>query len=170
MGIDYKLLKEDEERGRKAAESLVKLVRAACPTDTVLLKVIIESGELATDKLIAAASEAAIVGGCDFVKTSTGKVKVNATPEAARVMIKTVADFCKTSPGRVIGFKAAGGVRDLAQSKQYLELFAEIVFGDKSRYPEVESRLLRFGASSLLPALRGCCGKKRKAVEMNGGY
>merc|ERR1712187_755413 len=108
--------------------------------------------------------------GCDFVEPSTGKVKVNATPEAARVMIQTIANYRKISPERAIGFKAAGGVRDLVQSKQYLQLFAEIVFDDKNRYPEVESRLLRFGASSLLPAVRGCCGKKRKAAEISGGY
>lgn len=171
--IDYQLLKEDEQRGRQAAESLVRLIRSACPSGKVLLKVIIESGELATEALIIAASEAAIAGGTDFVKTSTGKVKVNATPEAARAMIQTIAKFRRMAPERAVGFKAAGGVRDLAQSKQYLQLFAELVFGDKDRYPEVESRLLRFGASSLLPALRGCCGqgdKKRKAAEMGEGY
>merc|ERR1712232_24781 len=65
--------------------------------------------------------------------------------------------------------KAAGGVRDLAQCKQYLELVAELLFWNKDSCPAVDSRLLRFGASSLLPALRACVAqenKKRKVAEV----
>merc|ERR1711920_487152 len=70
--INYKLLKENEQSGREAAESLVKLVRSACPTDKILLKVVLDSGELARNVLITAACEAAIEGGCDFLKVSMG--------------------------------------------------------------------------------------------------
>ena len=65
---------------------LVKACKAACGDD-VMLKVIIESGELKTPELIRAASEIAIAAGADFIKTSTGKVAVNATPEAATIML-----------------------------------------------------------------------------------
>mmetsp|Transcript_113089 Transcript_113089/g.292441 ORF Transcript_113089/g.292441 Transcript_113089/m.292441 type:complete len:590 (+) Transcript_113089:88-1857(+) len=157
--IDYNLLKEDEQRGRQAAEALVRAVRTVCPAGEVLLKVIIESGELSSDTLIATAAEASIAGGCDFVKTSTGKVKVNATPGAARVMLRAIAAHSRASgPGaRTIGFKAAGGVRDAAQAREYLELAAEEVLGGADRWREVDSQLLRFGASSLLSSLRGLC-------------
>lgn len=183
--IDYRLLREDEQRGRQAAEALVRAVREECPADKVLLKVIIESGELASEALIAVASEAAIVAGCDFVKTSTGKVKVNATPEAARIMLHAIASQRQASgpDGRIVGFKAAGGVRDAVQARQYLELVAEMLLGSAGRWSEVDSRLLRFGASSLLPALRGLCSsgegggvepesKRRKmdAVDVPAGY
>jgi deoxyribose-phosphate aldolase len=163
--INYRLLIENKQEGCKAAQELVKAVRAECPQGQVALKVIIESGELGNEELIVAASEAAIAGGCDFVKTSTGKVKVNATPEAAEAMLKVVA-----ASGKAVGFKAAGGVRDAAQARQYLELTARILLGDARRHHEVDARQLRFGASSLLPALRACAtsasaaaGTKRKA-------
>jgi deoxyribose-phosphate aldolase len=165
--IDYKLLQQDEAKGRKAAEELVRAVRGACPEGKVVLKVIIESGELATPPLIRAASEAAIAGGCDFVKTSTGKVKVNATPESAKIML----EVCAAHKKRRIGFKAAGGVKNVEQAKQYLELAAEILLGEPKKTREIDSAVLRFGASSLLPSLRGCCtaearnSKKRSAQE-----
>merc|ERR1719264_743358 len=111
--INYKLLKENKQEGCKAAEELVKAVRAECPLGQVALKVIIESGELDTEELIVAASEAAIAGGCDFVKTSTGKVKVNATPEAAKIMLEA----CAAHKKRRIGFKAARGVKNVEQAK-----------------------------------------------------
>merc|ERR1719414_2045302 len=103
-----------------------------------------------------AACEASIAGGCDFVKTSTGKVPVNATPEAAEVMLRAVANHakCSGSSGRVVGFKAAGGVKDLAATKRFLEIAATALFGDANRWPDVDARRMRFGASSLLGALR----------------
>merc|ERR1719458_782713 len=163
--INYRLLIENKQEGCKAAEELVKAVRAECPQGQVALKVIIESGELGNEELIVAASEAAIAGGCDFVKTSTGKVKVNATPQAAETMLKVVA-----ASGHAVGFKAAGGVRDAVQARQYMELTARVLLGDAQRHHEVDAKLLRFGASSLLPALRACAtsattaaGVKRKA-------
>jgi len=120
----------------------------------------------------ATASKAAILGGCDFVKTSTGKVKVNATLEAARVMLQAIADHQKESPdARKIGFKAAGGVRDVTQARQYLELTAEILLGDAQRHADIGASSLRFGASSLLPSLRSCCGSGQKVGNgTSSGY
>ncbi|CAK0826212.1 unnamed protein product [Prorocentrum cordatum] len=171
--IDYKLLKENYAKGREAAELLVRSVRANCPEGQVLLKVIIESGELGEAELIKRACEAAIAGGCDFVKTSTGKVKVNATPEAAKIMLGAIAANERTrghGTGRVVGFKAAGGVRDVAQARVYLELAAEILLGDRKRVLEVDSRRLRFGASSLLPSLRKCAAGAAEAAPSAAGY
>jgi deoxyribose-phosphate aldolase len=68
---------------------LVKACKAACG-EAVLLKVIIESGELKTPELIRLASEIAIDAGADFIKTSTGKVPVNATLEAAKIMLDVI--------------------------------------------------------------------------------
>ncbi|CCQ11011.1 Deoxyribose-phosphate aldolase [Pseudoalteromonas luteoviolacea B = ATCC 29581] len=104
------------------------------------LKVIIESGELGNANWIAKASEIAIAAGADFIKTSTGKVPVNATLEAARVMLT-----CIRNSGKQVGFKAAGGVKNVAQAKAYLTLAADIM-GEAWVTPEH----FRFGASGLL--------------------
>jgi deoxyribose-phosphate aldolase len=76
----------------------------------VLLKVIIETGELKEEALIRKASEISIKAGADFIKTSTGKVPVNATPESARIMMEVIRDM---GVSKTVGFKPAGGVRTL---------------------------------------------------------
>lgn len=162
MVIDYDRLKEKHEvEGATEVESLVRAVREACPVDTVLLKVIVESGELQEPKLITTACEGAISGGCDFVKTSTGKVKINATPESAEIMLRAAAAASKP-----VGFKAAGGVKDLASVKLYLGIAARTFFDDESRWKDVDASRFRFGASSLLGALRPKRGEKRKAETL----
>jgi len=164
--INYRLLKENAAQGKQAAQILTRAVRDVCPEGQVLLKVIIESGELQSPELITAACEAAMEGGCDFVKTSTGKVKVNATLESAEIMLRAVAKRRKEHPNeRIVGFKAAGGVRDLEQTQAFLGLAADILCGNKLKWAEVNSRLFRFGASSLLGALRSPVSKKRKADD-----
>jgi deoxyribose-phosphate aldolase len=72
--------------------------------------------------VIRGASLAALDAGADFIKTSTGKVAVNATPEAARNMLEAI----RARGGRA-GFKAAGGVRSVADAALYLELADEIL-------------------------------------------
>ena len=121
---------------------LVEACKKACPKN-VLLKVIIESGELKTPELIKLASEVSIRAGADFIKTSTGKVSVNATPEAAEVMLNVIND---TNPE--VGFKAAGGVRNAEDAKVYLDL-ASNIFGTEW----LNTAHFRFGASSLLTNL-----------------
>ncbi|SFZ98276.1 Deoxyribose-phosphate aldolase [hydrothermal vent metagenome] len=117
---------------------LVKACKEAC--GDVLLKVIIETGELKEAALIQKASEIAIDAGADFIKTSTGKVPVNATLEAAEIML-TVIKNKNTN----VGFKAAGGVKDASTAKQYLDLARDILGADW-----VSPKSFRFGASSLL--------------------
>jgi len=119
--------------------SLIKACKAVCPND-VLLKVIIESGELHTPELIKQASEIAIKAGADFIKTSTGKVSVNATPLAAEIMLKVIA-----ATNNQVGFKAAGGVKNANDAKVYMSL-AATVLGESW----VTSAHFRFGASGLL--------------------
>ncbi|MCG6332353.1 deoxyribose-phosphate aldolase, partial [Vibrio alginolyticus] len=80
---------------------LVKQCKAACG-DTVLLKVIIETGELKEEALIKKASQICIEAGADFIKTSTGKVPVNATPEYARMMLEVIRDM---GVAKSVGFK-----------------------------------------------------------------
>ena len=72
-----------------AVSALLSAVRQACPG--LLLKVILETGELQTPALITRASTLALQTGADFLKTSTGKTPVNATPEAAQLMLSTIA-------------------------------------------------------------------------------
>ncbi len=79
--------------------------RAICGAN-ISLKVIIESGELQTETLIKQASDICIAAGADFIKTSTGKVPVNATLEATKVMLESIK-----ASGKDVGFKAAGGVK-----------------------------------------------------------
>lgn len=110
-----------------------------------LLKVILETGMLQDAELIRQASEDAIAAGADFIKTSTGKVAVNATREAADTMLGVIA-----AHGGQIGLKPAGGIRTVDQARQYLEL-AQWWLGADWTTPVH----LRLGASSLLDDLLG---------------
>lgn len=103
------------------------------------LKVIIESGELGTFSRIREASLLAIRAGADFIKTSTGKARVHATPEAAEVILTAIAET-----GANCGFKAAGGIRAPEDAAAYFAI-AGRVLGPAWAHP---SRL-RIGASSL---------------------
>ena len=122
---------------------LVKQCKAAC--GDILLKVIIETGELKEEALIKKASEISIKAGADFIKTSTGKVPVNATPEYARMMLEVIRDM---EVAKSVGFKPAGGVRTAEDAAAYLAMADEIL-GDNW----VDARHYRFGASSLLTNL-----------------
>lgn len=138
---------------------LVKRCKAACAENNVLLKVIIESGELKTEALIRKASEISIQAGADFIKTSTGKVAVNATPESAKAMLETIRDLGVADK---VGFKAAGGVKTTEEAKLYLELASEILgktWADSAHF--------RFGASSLLANLLATLNDQ-EATEVTG--
>lgn len=118
---------------------LVSACKRVCGKQ-VTLKVIIESGELKTDSLIQQASEISIKAGADFIKTSTGKVAINATPQAAKVMLAVIE---RLNPN--VGFKAAGGVKTLEDATTYLTIVMDTLGAswlDKTHF--------RFGASGLL--------------------
>lgn len=137
---------------------LVKQCKSVCAANNVLLKVIIETGELKTEALIRKASEIAIQAGADFIKTSTGKVPVNATLESARIMLETIRDL---GVAETVGFKAAGGVKTAEEAAQYLELASSILGKEW-----VNASHFRFGASSLLANLLATLnGEQQQAVQ-----
>ena len=114
-------------------------VRKACAAP-VLLKVILETGELKDKALIRRASELAIAEGADFIKTSTGKVAVNATLEAADIMLQAIRDSRQK-----VGFKPAGGIGTVEDATLYLRL-AETIMAPNWAMPST----FRFGASGIL--------------------
>ena len=120
----------------------VRAVKQAC--GTAHLKVILETGELQTYDAVRRASWLAMLGGADFIKTSTGKVSPAATLPVTLVMLEAVRDF-RAATGRIIGVKPAGGIRTTKDAFKYLVLVNETV-GSEWLTPE----LFRFGASSLL--------------------
>jgi deoxyribose-phosphate aldolase len=108
------------------------------------LKVILETGELATYDNVRRASWLAMLAGADFVKTSTGKVTPAATVPVTLVMLEAVRDF-RDQVGRQVGVKAAGGIRNAKDAIRYLVVVNETC-GDDWLSPD----WFRFGASSLL--------------------
>ena len=117
-------------------------VKAAC--GTAHLKVILETGELATLDNVRRASWLALIAGGDFIKTSTGKVTPAATPPVAMVMLEAVRDF-EAATGDLRGVKLAGGIRTTKEAVRYLVMVNEVA-GERWLTPS----LFRFGASSLL--------------------
>lgn len=136
---------------------MVKVCKQACG-DSAKLKVIIESGELKSDTLIEKASEISINAGADFIKTSTGKVPVNATPEAAKIMLEVIKN-----KNTNVGFKPAGGVRNAEDAKVYLDLADNILGEDWA-----DANHFRFGASSLLASLLDTLGHQTHSEHTSG--
>ena len=120
----------------------------------VVLKVILETGLLVTPERIARASFLAMEAGADFIKTSTGKVDVNATPMAAYVMCECIkAFYAKT--GVKVGFKAAGGISTAKDALLYYYIGASVLGKDW-----INKDLFRFGVSRLGNSLMGAIEQK----------
>lgn len=128
-------------RDLAAAPALLRAVRRAC--EGRLLKVILETGELGSDDAIRNACRIALDAGADFLKTSTGKVRVNATPHAAGLMLQAIAADPRAAAR--VGFKAAGGIRTVADAGFYAALVGQWL-GAEALRPE----RFRIGASGLL--------------------
>ena len=107
------------------------------------LKVILETGELATYDQVRWASEIAMAAGGDFIKTSTGKVAPAATLPVTLVMLEAIEDFYQET-GRMVGMKPAGGISNAKLALQYLVMVREVL-GEKW----LNNEWFRFGASSL---------------------
>lgn len=137
--LPWRALLDDRET---IARDLVRAV-ADVASGRGTLKVILETGELKTPERIAQASALALENGADFLKTSTGKTPVSATPEAARVMLTAIRDSRSHA-----GFKASGGLRTLDQARLYLALADEIMGAGWA-----DARRFRFGASALFDPL-----------------
>jgi deoxyribose-phosphate aldolase len=124
------------------AVALVRACREACGPNA-LLKVILETGQLDSAEHIRRASELAIEGGAQFLKTSTGKTQPGATLSAASVMLDAIGSA--RARGLTVGLKVSGGVGTIAAARAYLDLY-EMRFGAGSATPAT----FRIGASSLL--------------------
>lgn len=118
------------------------------------LKVIVESGLLGDYEHIFKASMIAMDAGADFIKTSTGKTPVSATPEAAFVMCRAIFDFYSET-GIKVGFKAAGGIVNPADALNYYQI-VKYCLGKEW----LSNSLFRIGASRLanniLSEISGC--------------
>lgn len=135
------LLAGDRDIGRE----LLGACRNVC-SGPVLLKVILETGELRDPQLIRRASLDAIAAGADFIKTSTGKVAINATEQAARIMLQAIAEQRVET-----GLKVSGGIRTLADAGLYIGLARQ-----RMGAGWVSARHMRIGASGLLDELLAC--------------
>jgi len=141
--IDMVISRDAYLRGEDArVVEEIEAVKDAC--GEAHLKVILETAELGGYEHVRHASQLAIAGGADFIKTSTGKVSPAATPGVVLVMLEAVREHAERT-GRIVGVKAAGGVRTSKQALHLLVLVKETLGDDwltKDRF--------RIGASSLL--------------------
>ena len=133
---------------KKAAEEIRKMrecidAAAAKQGRKVVLKVILETGLLVSPDKIAAASFIAMEEGADFIKTSTGKVDVNATPMAAYVMCECISRFYEKT-GKKVGFKAAGGISTAMDAVCYYSIVSTLLGKEW-----LNKELFRFGVSRL---------------------
>lgn len=119
----------------------------------ICLKVILETGLSASLEEMAGAAFLAMEGGADFLKTSTGKVPVNATPTAAFVLCGCIAEYYKAT-GRKVGFKAAGGISTVQDALCYYAIVQNVLGKEW-----LSRDLFRLGASrlanNLLSGLKG---------------
>jgi deoxyribose-phosphate aldolase len=128
------------------------------------LKVILETGELETYDNVRRASMIAMFAGADFIKTSTGKAKVNATLPVTLVMLEAIRDFYFAT-GRKIGMKPAGGISTSKVALSYLVLLRETL-GSEWFTPD----LFRFGASTLLNDILMQLRKESEGAYQSADY
>jgi len=157
--LPYKALLAGDEA---AVTTLLTAVRHACLG--LVLKVILETGELKTPALIARASQLALDAGADFLKTSTGKTATHATPEAARIMLSAIADHPVAK--NHAGFKASGGIRTVQDAIVYESLTQQILGTDA-----LSPTRFRIGASSIFSNIEAVLNPSVAAVQAPaGGY
>jgi deoxyribose-phosphate aldolase len=149
----YKALLAGDER---VGAQLVKACRDACG-DRALLKVILETGQLGSDRTISAAARIACENGAHFLKTSTGKTQPGATFEAVSVLLDVIALYQKR--GEKVGLKISGGIRTFDQAKQYIDLYEDnLGIGTATRAS------FRIGASSLVSDILTLLSSKEKEI------
>ncbi|MDP3226128.1 MAG: deoxyribose-phosphate aldolase [Rubrivivax sp.] len=128
-------------RDLASAAELLAAVRRECAGLT--LKVILETGEIQDETLILQAASIALDNGADFLKTSSGKRPVAATPAAARLLLSAIA--ADPQAKNRVGFKPAGGIRTVADAALYIQLTTEIIGA-----AAITPARFRIGASGLL--------------------
>lgn len=131
---------------------------AAAQGRKVVLKVILETGLLVSPERIANASFLAMEEGADFIKTSTGKVDVNATPMAAYIMCQCIKAFYEKT-GKMVGFKAAGGISTSMDAVCYYSIVSSILGKEW-----LDKRYFRFGVSRLANSLLSTIEQKTVAI------
>ena len=146
---DYEAASEEIRQVRKCIDEV-----AARQGRQVHLKVILETGLLRTSEAIATASFLAMEAGADFIKTSTGKVDVNATPASAYVMCECIARY-HAMTGRRVGFKPAGGISSAADTLCYYSIVATILGKEW-----LNKDLFRFGVSRVANSLLSAVEQK----------
>jgi len=139
---DYEKAAEEIRQVRSCIDAV-----AARQGREVHLKVILETGLLRTPEAIANASFLAMEAGADFIKTSTGKVDVNATPAAAYVMCECIAKYYEAT-GKKIGFKPAGGISTAADALCYYSIVSTVLGKEW-----LNKDLFRFGVSRVANSL-----------------
>jgi deoxyribose-phosphate aldolase len=144
-------------RDLDAAPALLAAVRRAA--EGLTLKVILETGELHDEAPIRRACAIALDAGADFLKTSTGKTKVSATLAAARLLLAAIRD----GGHRHVGFKAAGGIRTVADAAAYIAL-------TQDHLGEVTPARFRIGASGLLDDIDAVLGGGSGSAAPTAGY
>lgn len=127
----------------RSAEQVLSIVRRLTSRAGAQMKVILETGELPDSVIIGAAAKFAIDHGADFIKTSTGKTPISATPAAAEIMLTEIAQA-----DREVGIKPSGGIATFEDAALYISL-ADQVMGPEWATPA----RMRLGASRLLDAL-----------------
>jgi deoxyribose-phosphate aldolase len=155
--MPYKALIDGDEI---TPRSMISEVQELCEDNDARLKVILETGMLPDQDMVRKAADLAIDSGADFIKTSTGKTPVSATPDAVRTMLAAI----KASE-RTIGLKPSGGIRTLADAKLYLGLVDEVL-GPVWASPGT----FRFGASGLYDALIAAIEGKAEIATVKGPY
>lgn len=146
---DYESAAEEIRQVRECIDAV-----AARQGRQVHLKVILETGLLRTSEAIANASFLAMEAGADFIKTSTGKVDVNATPAAAYVMCECIAKYYAAT-GRKVGFKPAGGISSAADALCYYSIVSSLLGKEW-----LNKELFRFGVSRVANSLLAAVEQK----------
>jgi deoxyribose-phosphate aldolase len=146
---------------QKVYEEIAAVKEACGPAH---LKVILETGELANYDQVRRASLIAMYAGADFIKTSTGKVGVNATLPVTLAMFEAIRDFYHVT-GKKIGMKPAGGISNAKLALAYLVLLYETLGGEW-----MNPDLFRLGASTLLNDILMQLRKERTGAYQSGDY
>jgi len=149
--IPYEKFRDSsDDEGDRAVVHMVAKVKESLPENR-LLKVILETGELRDRDLVDRAARLAVASGADFIKTSTGKTPVSATPEAVETMLSVLRESPRID--RRVGIKPSGGIRTVDEAARYLAM-ADRIMGPDWATPET----FRFGASGLLDAVESDLG------------
>src|SRR3954470_18132777 len=146
---------------QKVFDEIAEVKEACGPAH---LKVILETGELANYDQVRKASLIAMYAGADFIKTSTGKVGVNATLPVTLVMLEAIRDFYHAT-GKKIGMKPAGGISNAKLSLAYLVMLYETLGGEW-----MNPDMFRFGASALLNDILMQLKKEKSGAYQSADY